>query len=444
VAPGRFRLRRFVLWSLVLLAGSFVVWDRIATRGLAADVALIAARGEPTAPIDRDAVSLTADERNAARLYAAAVERMQEAPPDETAHYRRLDVDNPASAQGTLADLESRYRKDTPALQFLDQATPLDFKEFGRVAPELYDNQEPLAALGALNGLRADLLSMRGRGDEAAAVLVASVRLQRTMLRSFYRYQASSRLLGSLRTLLRRTSPAPSSLAKLQRAFEALPDTDSLTVELLQARARFLDDIARPGATLGEAVAGRLLRPWLITDWRQQLRIFEEAIAFARGSVPERFDRADAFEQRIVSAMMASQRRAALTAWLAPRRGGAFGGMSLPAAAYGLAVRRIAIATLAAERFRRANGGAAPPGLDGLVPAYLGVVPQDPFSGKPIIYAKGSGDYRVYSVDNNRTDDGGVLYGIGSGGQLIPLRGAPRDYGIRVPLTPATDHKEKP
>ena len=42
-------------------------------------------------------------------------------------------------------------------------------------------------------------------------------------------------------------------------------------------------------------------------------------------------------------------------------------------------------------------------------------MPEDPFSGKPIIYAKGSGDYRVYSVDNNRTDDGGVLYGIGSG-----------------------------
>ena len=69
-------------------------------------------------------------------------------------------------------------------------------------------------------------------------------------------------------------------------------------------------------------------------------------------------------------------------------------------------------------------------------------MPQDPFSGRPIIYVRGAADYRVYSVDNNRADDGGVLYGIGSGGQLMSRGGAPRDYGIHVPLTPA-DHKAR-
>jgi hypothetical protein len=54
---------------------------------------------------------------------------------------------------------------------------------------------------------------------------------------------------------------------------------------------------------------------------------------------------------------------------------------------------------------------------------------------------KGPADYRVYSVDRDRTDNGGELYGIGSRGQLAPRAGAPRDFGIRVPLTP--DDKEK-
>ena len=111
---------------------------------------------------------------------------------------------------------------------------------------------------------------------------------------------------------------------------------------------------------------------------------------------------------------------------------------SLTAAAYDLSVRRIALATVAVERYRRAHGGSLPAAIDGLVPAYLAAVPQDPFSGKPVIYAKGAADYRIYCVDNNRTDDGGELYGIGSRGQRMPRSGAPRDYGIRVPLESGT------
>lgn len=432
------RPRRLIAGALLLGIAGCVIWDWIESRGLAVDIAQIAARGEPTVPIDRETAVLTGEQRDAARIYAAAVERMREAPPDEAFQYRQLDVDNPASAPVSLADLESRYRKDAPALQLLDQATPLDFSGFGDVAPELYARQDPLAGLSALNALRADLLSMRGRGDQAAEVLLASVRLQRTIPGSFNRYIASTRVLGSLRILLRHTSPAEPSLVKLQRAFESLPDTDTLTQEMMDARAQFLDAIARPDRTVGQAVAGRMLRPWLTSEVRRQLRIFDEAVAFTRGPISERFDRAAAFERKIVADMRASQRRSALLGWLMPRRGAGFGGMSLTAAAYDLSVRRIALATMAVERYRRAHGGSLPAALDGLVPAFLAAVPQDPFSGKPVIYAKNAVDYCIYSVDSNRIDDGGELYGIGSGGQRMPRSGAPRDYGIRVPLERGT------
>jgi hypothetical protein len=43
---------------------------------------------------------------------------------------------------------------------------------------------------------------------------------------------------------------------------------------------------------------------------------------------------------------------------------------------------------IAAEKWRRAHGGANPPTLDALVPAYLAAVPTDPWSksGDPIKY----------------------------------------------------------
>ena len=175
---------------------------------------------------------------------------------------------------------------------------------------------------------------MRGHGEQAAEVLVGSVRLLRTIRSSFSRYLASTRVLGSLRILLRHNSLPERVLVRLQRTFEGLPDSDTLAQEMIESRAQFLDTIARPGRTIGETLAGRILRPWSTIDWRQQLRIFDDAIAFARGPLPERFDRAAAFEQNIVAGMKASQRRTLFTAWLVPRRTGGFAGMSLPSAAY--------------------------------------------------------------------------------------------------------------
>jgi hypothetical protein len=64
------------------------------------------------------------------------------------------------------------------------------------------------------------------------------------------------------------------------------------------------------------------------------------------------------------------------------------------------------------------------------VPAFLPAVPVDPFSGEPLVYKPSAADYLLYSVDANRKDDGGQIYGIGSLNPM-PLPRV-RDYGIRV------------
>jgi hypothetical protein len=51
--------------------------------------------------------------------------------------------------------------------------------------------------------------------------------------------------------------------------------------------------------------------------------------------------------------------------------------------------------------------GAPPAQLARLVPQYLPVVPEDPFSGRPLVYRTEPAGYVLYSVGQNSLDDGG-------------------------------------
>jgi hypothetical protein len=63
-------------------------------------------------------------------------------------------------------------------------------------------------------------------------------------------------------------------------------------------------------------------------------------------------------------------------------------------------------ALIAAERYRLKHGR-WPGKLEDAVPAFLDKVPEDPIDGNPIRYAKWADGVVVYSIGNDRTDDGG-------------------------------------
>ncbi len=60
-------------------------------------------------------------------------------------------------------------------------------------------------------------------------------------------------------------------------------------------------------------------------------------------------------------------------------------------------------------RLYRVEHGAYPISLDALVPDYVDALPIDPFSGKPFIYSKAGDDFRLYSLGDDKDDDGGIL-----------------------------------
>jgi hypothetical protein len=64
-------------------------------------------------------------------------------------------------------------------------------------------------------------------------------------------------------------------------------------------------------------------------------------------------------------------------------------------------------AALAVERYRLVNGK-LPNQLSDLVPTFLPAVPSDPFDGKPLRYKTLTIGYVVYSVGDDRQDNGGV------------------------------------
>lgn len=69
---------------------------------------------------------------------------------------------------------------------------------------------------------------------------------------------------------------------------------------------------------------------------------------------------------------------------------------------------RCARLALAAERFRLATGR-LPGSLEELVPSYVDAVPLDPFDGQPMRFAKAEKGIVIYSIDEDLTDDGGVV-----------------------------------
>ena len=418
---------RLVSAVLVFVIVCYVVWDQAEQRALARDIDAIAARGEPITVADITGAD-TSERHDAARIYAAAAERFRAMPQELTFRLPRLDLDTTGQPALDLVSLERQYRPDAPALQLVDQATPLDFNGFGDVAPDM--DSSTMASLNYLAALRADFFSIHGKGDEAARALVPCVRLWRTVS-PFLRYQVSSRILGSLRILLRRAEPGAAALSELSSSLSALPEDDEVAQQTMLQRARFIDSFREPQRGLTEQLAARVMRPYLTRLRRQRLLNYEEALAIGRDSWPRKFVRANSVQSQYAETWR-RRGRPTLFQRLVPPEGLGIMSLGTTAAGIDLAARRVLVATLAVERYRRDHAGAIPPSLQSVVPAYLASVPLDPFSGDPLTYKPDASGYLLYSLDVNLKNDGGALYGFGSRRQLMPRGGEVRDLGVRV------------
>jgi hypothetical protein len=453
--------RRILIVIVILLIpmAAHAVWDQVESTLLAREISRLAQRGEPVDIVAPRASHDKPEPRRAAGLYAAAASLARWQTRGDNYNMTAKDVELPATdPRLEPARLQAYLSEAEPALYLAGLAAQFDFAGFGSLEPELQTNQSSLQTLSGMINLKADLLSVRGETDLAAEELVHSIVLQRTIPIPYYRYISVGRLYGSLRVFLKYTSPDDNALRRLQAALESWPDDDGVAAHLQRERARRLGMFwpyppggaswalrpqqgyrARPAETL----AFLAFRPVLTRALRREFQPYADAISVARESWPAKLESARALNQRYGvdparGPAAPSQTMLYRTLGVTDFRGVKDLTLTLPVGGMNLAFRRTAIATIAAERFRRAHAGQPPPSLDALVPEFLAAVPLDPFDGKPLKYRVAPDSYVVYSVDINRADDNGALHGFGTGigGRSRPIRDdqSPRDIGIRVPL----------
>jgi hypothetical protein len=424
--------RRHFLIVIAVALAAYIVWDRLEARWLAEDIAAIAARGEPTA-LDAGLPQPKNDEqREAADLYAQAAATALES--NDNGRAARIDVEKPGGGvELSLDDIRANYPDSSPELQIVDRATPLDFagftaeeREGDSYAQSTLENG--LYALAARACLRADLTSLGGNGEAAARALVPCIRLKRTVTMSQYRAGIAQRILGSLRILLRHTTPSDAALAAVQQALESWPDADGTAGDLMRDRARLIQMSRLPIYPGVMFMVGRVvLHPWALRSARRAVDRFATAIAVARQRWADRWG-FFAEQQRVRLQRRQRQRPALIGNLQDPFEPFTpYNPYVLAASAYEIATRHLVAGVLTVERYRRAHAGALPPAVD---------LSEDPFSGRPLVFKKDADGYALYSVDLNRQDDGGVLYGLGAMGLRAVGQQTPRDYGIRVPLHP--------
>jgi hypothetical protein len=98
---------------------------------------------------------------------------------------------------------------------------------------------------------------------------------------------------------------------------------------------------------------------------------------------------------------------------------------------------RCVVPALAAEQFRRANGR-WPTTLDELVPMYLAAVPRDPFTSQPLRLARRPDGIVIYSISEDKKDDGGDLPEGQQKGRDTGIRLWDMDQRRQPPVLPKT------
>jgi hypothetical protein len=124
-------------------------------------------------------------------------------------------------------------------------------------------------------------------------------------------------------------------------------------------------------------------RQFFVATW-------DQVFAARKEPFPSRLKADDFF---VLRATEAAKQQYLITAMMAPSLA-----KSTLVEARSLAWLRLAQAAVALEQFRAAGGNRYPDNLAELSPKFLAAVPEDPFDGQPLRYAKSGNGYTLYSI----------------------------------------------
>lgn len=443
--------RRLLIAIFVLLlpVAAHALWDYVELRRLIGEIEAIREAGEPVFIGYEDAEPFDGP-RGAGSYYGAAALLMAGArPPYGLTNEARLWLDG---ADGVRPPrefheaLRAAVAERPDALSLADKGALLEYRGLPYDSDYSYRAHDLGAVLRVIAARTIDR-ALSGDGDGAVESAITGLRMRR--------------FLGDVAPILTRedfqtaailslASPSLAALERLQSTLEERDDDGRGAVEaIVRERARTIERVWRtyygndprfarasvaPGGLLSgpERLRDRVLRPWLSHLLVDALRDWSEVIRGVRASWPERGEPAAARINRLT----ADPVRPAGLLWSAAPAVAAFrfvppGWLRELAEPSLLTTDRASRVAVAIERFRRDHDGQLPAGLDALVPRYLPAVPLDPKTGSSLLFRTDGRSYTVYSVGQNKKDDGGVLVESRPPGAARPLAGS-RDSGVRV------------
>jgi hypothetical protein len=431
VRPWLRKLTLFVLPILVVVLG-IRVWDYIEARRLSREIESIRAKGEPVngnALIDPQ----YGQADNAEYKYAAAA-TLATAPAIYSViggaelgggtamqAYARFSAIRQWVAGAASAPSLDGFQAVTNALtsEWQEAYSLVDKAAGSPYRGTLPGGEYSYRVAGLWNLLR--LLSARtigfaisGDGEGAVNSAISSIKLRRALRPS----QRSFLTMAEVPAMLSLSKPSETALSRLQKTLADEEDADGPTRDFIAARAQLLDILWRQayGRTQGVDTSGAMamrgpfpwellpspvMRPLLTHRLVNTLRAWSELSDIARKPWPDR-------------AALAAVPIARYSEGWGPK-----GPPSGPATAVmwfeqalrpdTLILDRASRIAVAIERYRRAHGENLPALLTDLVPDYLTDIPEDPITGKPLLYRAGPDAYLVYSVGTDGKDDGGRM-----------------------------------
>jgi hypothetical protein len=257
---------------------------------------------------------------------------------------------------------------------------------------------------GALTACCAILLSQRANGDEpfyismlvrVAVRAVARSKLERTLAQG----RPSDAALAQMQKLIDEELKENLLLvgARGERAFndEALADLQKSPLKVRQMMVK--TGPGGPGPSLLTLENLRMLLPGSIKMTRAAMLQFNNrVVAIARKPVEQQIEDVQALDASSAELPALSRMIAVAVVKFAK------------ATWRDIAQMLCAKVMLAAERYRRVEGH-WPEGIADLVPRYLAAVPSDPFDGQPLRMRRFGEGLVIYSIGENRVDDGGSV-----------------------------------
>jgi hypothetical protein len=424
--------RRIVKWSIrVLLTMAVLIivihssWNYLAGRNLNREIDRIQAAGEPVTFHDLEASQAAIDPANdAGPYYAAAMEflrhRFTEKAKEIEVDFYKIVRDGILPSPQLLMDATQLLEENRIALELLDKGRDLpdcifDFGlDYG--ISVMTDRIFPALTTAKMNSLRTRLLAFQGKGDEASQSALSSSGMLRMFERQplpichLVRISCMSLFVADIPIILEFGHPSEEAMQKLEKALAeaeqrinfkriwiaervcCLETMKNLIPRLHNPKTKWQDNLPYRERYPNNFILSPLMRSMVVDLFRHYAKVID----VSEKPWPDVLEAMKKLNEQ--------DRRWLLLGGLWKISGTAYEHTTVRTVR-SIAKLRSALAAMMIERYRRSKG-VLPENLVEMEMALAQTLPSDPFTGQSLIYRQTSGGYEIYSVGDDRKDDG--------------------------------------